>query len=157
MATGRRKPTSTSTFCSALGVYPWPHDAAEVKRVCREMFGDLNKDHLAAARQQLLGLVLIELLVTKDVQEDFVGGFSQDWPPNAESQAPYDESFWTADGAEKLDTFDPPKRLPYRVVFFLHEYDAARPLYAGASGLVPLPAISPLPDRLRSQVQYVVP
>jgi hypothetical protein len=157
----KRMPESKSNepFCNAVGVYRWPFDEADVRRDCREMSGKVTAEGLGHTRTQLENLVVVELLVTSPPPENFLNALSQSKPDvmDDESQVPYDESYWTADGTQRLDDPDPPQELPYRIVFFLHFFDLKSPLYAGDAGTIELPKVADLPSRLRDHLEYLPP
>lgn len=137
-----------------IGVYKWPFNTADVHALCDQNWGERSQATVIAARAHLTNLVLIELLVQSPALD--LGSLTQD-PPSKRtenSQVPYDESFWSVDGSTYLTHGDAPAALPFRVVFFLHEFDPSKPLYTSDGIKIDLPERTQLPARLSKVIDH---
>lgn len=135
-------------------MYKWPFNTADVHALCDQNWGERSQATLTAARSQLTNLVLVELLVKSRTLD--LSSLTQD-PPSKRtenSQVPYNESFWSADGSAYIAHDDTPEETPYRVVFFLHEFDPAKPLYTSDGITIDLPERTQLPARLSKVIDH---
>ena len=142
----------------AIGVYRYPHSEADVAALSRAMHEDVAPEHLEEARGQLSGLAVVELRVEHPAGLD-LGGVSQTPPGerDGDEQRPYDERWWTPDGAKSLGLKVPTGGGASRVVFFLHEFDAAGPLFLKDGTKVELPPVQDWPFRLTGGMRYEAP
>jgi hypothetical protein len=109
-----------------------------------------KKEALRSIREELAGVVLVEVIV-RDRDERFdVADFQQ----AGSDQAPYDEAFLSEDGSRVVSrSFQVPPTEPLRITFFLHFFDSRLPLQS-SYGDLPLPALQEMPGRLRELVPY---
>ena len=139
-----------------IGVYRWPHSERDIKKLCRDAYGDVEPDHLAETRERLANLVIIELYV-RDLPPGFdLGDVNQNAPNERRdsSQAPYAEHCWSADGSTLIEEYAMAKTPPFRVAFFLHYFDATKPLYMKDGTIIPLPQPSELPKHIKKVMKY---
>ena len=143
----------------AVGLYKLPFEESDVMEFSDDAYGDTEPDHLAASREELDGIYIIELLITGRAKDFDIGDISQSDPDDRShsTQVPYDESFWSADGELFLDQFRIPNLPEFRVVFFLHSCDPLLPLVDADGTAIPLPQASPFPPRLAANVRYQRP
>jgi hypothetical protein len=141
-------PTPSITI---LGVYK-PDIPANVYREQRESMGSDER-----TKAHFEGLVLIEALIdgiddrfkmSEMGQPDPLGDYSN-------FQCAYDEALLSSDGETVVERdMDCIKgEGPLRFAFYLHFYDAARPLH-WSYGQVQCPPIEPIPMRLKDLVPY---
>jgi hypothetical protein len=94
---------------------------------------------------------LIELLVCDPAREFSLTALTQpvEGVEEARWQVPYDEKFFEAESCRLLqaDVFDVPDRDSYRLAFFFHYLDFAKPLRS-SFGPLQLPPPLPRPDHL---------
>ena len=147
-----------TTDVQAIGVYRYPHSEADVAALSRAMFEDVEAEHLEEARGQLAGLAVVELRVEHPAGLD-LGGVSQTPPAerDGDEQVPYDERWWTSDGAKSLGLKVPTGGGASRVVFFLHEFEAGGALFLKDGTKVELPAVGDWPFRLTGGMRYEAP
>lgn len=106
---------------------------------------------------QLKSVALIETLIKFPDDRFSVSHFTQknDLLPNSSWQAAYLEKFLDSDGVQLLecDLFQIPKRDVFRCAFYLHCYQATKPLMT-SYGERFCPAIEDIPDRLKNLVPF---
>ena len=119
-------------------------------RVYREQWRVTASDDRTKAHFK--DLVLIEAVV-KQIDDHFKMVERGDYPDH--SQCPYDEALLSSDGESVIErNMDCIKGDgPLRFAFYLHFYDAARPLH-WSYGQVQCPPIEPVPRRLKRLVPY---
>jgi hypothetical protein len=141
-----------------IGVYRWPYTARDVEAACDVMYGDRTGEHLLDVRDLLANLVVVELRLSGDLAGWDVGGLAQVEPDRRgpSTQVPYDESWWSDDGAQCFGSAMPSLR-PCRVVFFLHWFDESRALIDADGRIMPRAKMNELPDRLRACLRYSPP
>jgi hypothetical protein len=101
-------------------------------------------------RDELAGVVLIELLVLDRDDRFSVGDFAQ---PGSD-QAVYSEVYLSPDGHNVIaEGFDVPESSTFRVAFYLHYVDPTKELKT-TYGSVSLPTFTPMPRRLAELVPY---
>ena len=100
-------------------------------------------------REELSSVVLLDVLVTNADERFDIGDLGQ---PGSD-QAPYDEAYLSLDGTTVVSRFEPPPGDSFRVAFFLHFFDPAKPLVT-RYGDVPIPAIQPMPKHLQELIPY---
>lgn len=139
-----------------LGLYRVPCTDKLFKEAFEFKFGyPMSKTEKAEAktflREELSNIVLIELLIEGAATPPDMGLFCQ----QDGDQVPYDEHYFTLDGKKVIaDNFDaPPPAEAYRVGFFLHFFDSAKPLVTPWD-VIPLPQASELPKRLAKLMPY---
>jgi len=103
----------------------------------------------AFVQDELSSVVLLEILVSDPDQRFKVGDFAQ----SDSDQAPYNEAYCTADGTAVISRFDQPHAGTFRVAFFLHFFDASRPL-ASSYGVLKVPPVQEMPERLQKLLPY---
>ena len=125
-------------------------EAMEVKYGGLELAPAERLEAERAVRDELAGVVLFEVLVQNPDEGFSVDDFGQ---PGSD-QAPYEETYLSADGLGVIDAGgDVPEVEPLRICFYLHFVDVALPLRT-SYGDVAIPALQPVPDRLRALVPY---
>ncbi|MBX3426398.1 MAG: hypothetical protein KF688_12020 [Pirellulales bacterium] len=122
-----------------------------------DLSGDERRCAESHCREQLKSTVLVEAMVRgRDKQFD-VGGFtqSQDGVSRENWQAAWAEAYLSQDGERLLAERwgDPPKVDDFRVAFFLHSWNAAKPLVT-SYGEAGCPAVQRMPERLQKLVPY---
>ncbi len=68
-------------------------------------------------------------------------------------QAAYDEAFLSPEGKSVLSRWRMPEDSTLRLAFFLHFFDAGKPLLT-SYGELPVPPLQQMPERLHSLVPY---
>lgn len=138
-----------------VGVYKVPFtedlfDAAmELKYGGVDLTAAQREQAEQAVRAELGSVVLVECEVTGADGRFEVGHFYQP----LSDQAAYDEAFFAADGTILPSRYTKPETLDFRVCFFLHFYDAQKPLESSYGTLQP-PSVSDMPERLRGIMRY---
>lgn len=112
-----------------------------------------DRDARRNARQQLESVVLLEVLVTNADCFFDIADFRQGNGPNA--QCAWCEKLISADGSVEIADpyFDPAKVKEFRVAFYLHFVDVAKPIRIGY-GEGRIEELSPIPERLRTLIPY---
>jgi len=101
-------------------------------------------------RAELDGVVLLEVLVTSRDERFIVDDFGQ----LGSDQAPYIEVFLSADGGSVIaEGFDVPAGDTLRIAFYLHYMDPTAKLKT-SYGLVEVPPVREIPERLADLVPY---
>jgi hypothetical protein len=139
-----------------LGVYRVPFTKDLLKNACELKYGDdipkADKPKIEELlREELSNIVLIELMIENVETTPDLTSFHQ----TGSDQAAYDEHYFSEDGEEVIGDFccEPPKTDHYRVGFFLHFYDASKPLET-SWGPINLPEMVELPNRLAKLMPY---
>jgi hypothetical protein len=145
-----------------LGVYSLPVTEGLLQEQTDILYG---ADQLAPkrreaerqCREQLESTVLIEVLIRNRDKRFNVGDFSQpqDGVPQENWQAAWAEAYLSEDGERLLVERwgDPPRVTTFRVAFFIHYWNSAKPLLT-SYGDVTCPAVKKMPKRLRKLVPY---
>ena len=147
---------------SVLGVYALSVTDALVEEQADLLYSEEpgSPERAAAerrSREQLASTVLIEVLVQEPDDAFDVGDFSQsregDRPSN--SQVAWAEAFLATDGESLLVERwgKAPTTDEFRVAFFIHYWDPARPLRSSYGDLV-CPPPQPMSERLQRLVPY---
>ena len=124
-------------------------EAIEIKSYGLQLTESEKAELEKAIREELSSVVLLDVLVT-DADERFdIDNFGQ---PGSD-QAPYDETYLSLDGTTVISRFEPPSGDSFRVVFFLHFFDPAKPLET-PYGNVSIPPIQPMPKHLQELIPY---
>ena len=127
------------TIIEAIGAYEVRADE-QAHRAAMECHGDAK-----LAEDELSSLALVELRVRHAPRRFTLTRF---WH-GALEQAPYAAVYFDAKADEVIARdFAQPGRADFRVCFYLHFYDPAERLHT-PYGDVALPAVTPVPDRLR--------
>jgi hypothetical protein len=145
-----------------LGVYSLPVTQELIQEQTDILHGsDLSANDRRNAesqcREQLESTVLVEVLVRGRDKRFDVGGFSQaqDGVPRENWQAAWAEVYLSEDGERLLVARwgEAPNVDSFRVAFFIHYWDAAKPLLT-SFGEVACPAVKKMSERLRKLVPY---
>lgn len=122
-----------------------------------DLSGAERRQAEAQCREQLESIVLVEVLVRGCDMRFDIDEFSQpqDGVPRENWQAAWAEAYLSEDGETLLVERwrDPPKVDSIRVAFFIHYWNAARPLLT-SYGEVTCPAVKKMPHRLQKLVPY---
>ncbi|MGB5102470.1 MAG: hypothetical protein WBO04_04015 [Steroidobacteraceae bacterium] len=139
-----------------LGVHPVEASPELLREAYEIKYGSLilsesERRHAEQALRAEIGeTALIELQIDGRDDRFDAGDFHQE---NSE-QAAYAETYLTEDGVGVIgDSFEPPSDSRIRLAFFLHFFDPSRNLQT-SYGSVALPAMTPMPDRLKRLVPY---
>jgi hypothetical protein len=139
-----------------LGVHPVEASPALLREAYEIKYGSLalseveRRDADQAIRAEIGGAALIELQVDGRDDRFDAGDFHQE----DSEQAAYAETYLTEDGVDVVgESFEPPSDTRLRLAFFLHFFDPGRNLET-SYGSVALPAMTPMPDRLKRLVPY---
>jgi|SRR5579872_4777246 len=123
--------------------------------------GHFNLDDLTCGSdveftERFANLYLFEIRIEDSDGRVDPGEFVQPMPgiPSDSWQVAYDEKFLNDDGTAALD--GPPAKSSIRLGFFLHFVELEEPL-STPSGLVRLPAPTPMPQRLAGIFRYISP
>ena len=132
-----------------MQLYPLA-EALELKYGGLELTPEERATAESSIRAEIGDVVLVEVVVAnRDAKFDL----SQFGQPRSD-QAPYDEAYLDATGTTIIArAFEPPDAESLRVAFFLHFFDATKPL-ATSYGNVSLPVLKEMPDRLRAIIKY---
>lgn len=141
-----RLPVTEDLFREQFDIlYGFPMDNKERAKAQRE------------CREQLESVVLIELLVRNRDKRFQLDDFAQRHKGRSKDndQVAWAEAYLSPDGKSLLVErwSDPPEIDPLRVAFFIHFWDAAKPLQS-SYGELSCPAPQPMPDRLKRLVPY---
>jgi len=139
-----------------LGVHPVEASSALLREAYEIKYGALSLPALErreaeqAVRAEIAGAVLIELRIDGRDERFDAGDFRQE----GSEQVAYSEAYLSDDGASVIaETYQPPSSARLRLAFFLHFFDPSRNLES-SYGSVELPAMTPMPDRLKQVVPY---
>ena len=134
------------TMLKLIGTYRVSVAEEELRFVTEEVTGSEER-----TQEEVGSLALLEIEV-RGASENFdVGLFHQ----AGSEQAPYDERYFSVDGAQVFGS-DRPEVPDFRVCFFLHYFDAAKPVISPDGELVPS-GLADLPERLAEICVYEHP
>jgi hypothetical protein len=145
-----------------LGVYALPVTQDLLQEQTNILYGaDLTGEARLRAElicsEQLESTVLVEAIV-RDRDDHFQAGDfcqSRDDVPRDSWQVAWAEAYLTVDGVTRLEARwpDPPPAKNFRVAFFLHYWNLARPLLS-SYGELECPPVKDMPERLQRLVPY---
>lgn len=122
-----------------------------------DLSGDERRNAESQCREQLEAAVLVEALVRNRDKRFDVGDFTQpqDRVARENWQVAWAEAYLAEDGEGLLVERwgDPPNADSFRVAFFIHYWNPAKPLLT-SYGEVSCPAVKKMPERLRELVPY---
>jgi hypothetical protein len=124
-------------------------DALDTKYPLTHFTEQQRREALPAVVSEMSSAVLVEVIIEGTDDRYSADDFSQ---PDCD-QAAYMETYLSRDGTSVVSEYSRPSGDFLRVVFFLHHFDAVRPLktsYGEAS--VPTPA--EMPERLSRIIRY---
>lgn len=145
-----------------LGVYALPVTKSLLREQTDILYGsDLSgaerRDAERQCREQLESTVLVEVLVHNRDKRFSVGDFSQpqDGVPRENWQAAWAEAYLSEDGETLLVErwSDAPQADSFRVAFFIHCWNPAKPLLT-SYGELSCPEVKKMPKRLQVLVPY---
>lgn len=146
----------TSPSISVLGVFKVSADDALFERAMELKYGGITlpaeqrREAESAVRSELASVVLVESQVYRADGKFKIGDFGQ---PDSD-QAAYDEAFLSDDGTALVARrYTQPSTSDFRLSFFLHFFDPAKPLQT-SYGTVQVPPVSAMPDRLQRLIPY---
>jgi hypothetical protein len=126
-------------ICDALDAkYPLTHFTEQQRREVRP-----------AVMAEMSSAVLVEVIIENADDRYTADDFSQ---PDSD-QAAYMEMYLSRVGTSVISEYDRPPGDFLRVVFFLHHFDAAKPLKT-SYGVVSIPTPTAMPDRLSRIIRY---
>src|SRR5262249_8704558 len=126
-------------------------DRREISRATRLLRPEGGRTAEEEIREQLESVVLVEALVLGRDQRFNLSNFCQarEDIPRANWQVPWEEKYLSLDGRSVIPTrsLDVPEAEDFRVAFYIHFWDPARPLQT-SYGPVPCPRPKRMPKRL---------
>jgi hypothetical protein len=145
-------------FVQLLGAYQLPLTSEVIEEAMATWYGgsragfsgEEEKEAQQRVREELESTVLFDL-VLRDTDERFA---MEDFGQPDSDQAAWDERFLDhTTGATIGRTHNPPPAASFRLLFYLHFVDAAKPLNT-SYGPVAIPRISPMPPELWRTAPY---
>ena len=145
-----------------LGIYSFNNKQEILEKEIQDYFStrppEGREQRREYVRELLESLVLIEVIVRNRDGRFDAGDFTQDVPSDTSSQVAYGEEYLTLEGNSVIETppTQPPEGQTLRLAFYLHDWDANKPL-ATSYGIVECPPPEPMPERFAKLVPYWVP
>jgi len=120
----------------------------ELRFIAEEVTGSMER-----AREEISGLVLVEIEIRGASHEFDIGRFHQD----GSNQVAWDEKCFSVDGSKMMaDGSKKPDQPHFRVCFFLHYFEPTERIVSQDGEMVP-GEVTEMPERLRKVCVYEHP